>query len=132
MLDSGTYTLIARNELGEAQSSVDLVVNGRETLFLDAQHPEGLERIAELEQPKDFGLPEIPDRECDQSPKFLGNLQDAEVHEFEDINFEIKLVPVNDPTYYYIQILYILYTKYINNKYIMSRLEANYDPISKI
>ena len=79
--DSGTYTVVARNELGEAESSVELVVTGEKVLYLDAQHPEGLERIQELEQPKDFGLEEIPDRECDNPPKFLGNLQDLELNQ---------------------------------------------------
>lgn len=40
--DTGTYTIVARNELGEAQSSLELVVTGQQTLYLDAQHPEGM------------------------------------------------------------------------------------------
>ncbi|KIH57676.1 immunoglobulin I-set domain protein [Ancylostoma duodenale] len=43
--DSGTYTLVARNELGEAQCTLELVVNSSKTLYLDANHPEGLQRI---------------------------------------------------------------------------------------
>lgn len=82
----------------KAQSSVELVVSSHKTLFQDALHPEGLERIQELEQPRDFGLPEVPDRECENPPKFLGNLQNVELPEGQDICFEIKLVPVNDPT----------------------------------
>ena len=96
--DSGTYTLIARNELGEVQSSVNLSVIGQKVLYLDPQHPEGLERIQELEQPRNFGLDEVPDRECDNPPSFMGNLQDLELAQHEDIFFEIKLTPVNDPT----------------------------------
>uniref|UniRef100_A0A915DZ78 Ig-like domain-containing protein n=1 Tax=Ditylenchus dipsaci TaxID=166011 RepID=A0A915DZ78_9BILA len=79
--DSGTYTVIAKNELGEIQSSVELVVTGEKVLYLDAQHPEGLERIQELEQPKNFGLAE-----------------DLELNEMEDVLFELKATPVNDPT----------------------------------
>ncbi|VDK37689.1 unnamed protein product [Gongylonema pulchrum] len=40
--DSGLYTLIARNELGEVQSNLELIVNSDKTLYLDAHHPEGL------------------------------------------------------------------------------------------
>lgn len=62
----------------QAQTSVELSVRPKETLYQDPLHPEGLDRIQELEQPKDFSLPEVPDRECDNPPKFLGNLQDME------------------------------------------------------
>uniref|UniRef100_A0A914H0K8 Ig-like domain-containing protein n=1 Tax=Globodera rostochiensis TaxID=31243 RepID=A0A914H0K8_GLORO len=96
--DSGTYTCVAQNELGDAQTSIELSVKPKDTLYQDPLHPEGLDRIQELEQPKDFSLPEVPDRECDNPPKFLGTLQDIEYPEGDDLIFEIKLVPVNDPT----------------------------------
>lgn len=51
----------------------------------------GLERIQELEQPKNFGLAEVADRECDNPPHFLGNLPDLELHEHDDLHFELKV-----------------------------------------
>lgn len=54
-------------------------MNTKQTLFEEPLHPEGLERIQLLEQPRDFGLQEVPDRECDNPPKFLGNLQNVEL-----------------------------------------------------
>jgi hypothetical protein len=96
--DSGVFKVVARNELGAVESSVELAVRGKETLLTDAQHPEGLSRIAELEQPKDFSLQEVPDRECESAPRLLGDLQSVELNEYEDVNFELHLEPVNDPT----------------------------------
>ncbi|CAI5453407.1 unnamed protein product [Caenorhabditis angaria] len=67
--DSGTYTLVARNELGEAQSSVELLVGSEKTLYLEPNHPEGLERIKELEQDRRQGIAEVEDRTCDAAPQ---------------------------------------------------------------
>uniref|UniRef100_F1KYB5 Titin n=1 Tax=Ascaris suum TaxID=6253 RepID=F1KYB5_ASCSU len=50
--DSGTYTLVARNELGEVQSNLELVVNSKKTPYLRSHYPRRLERIRELEQNK--------------------------------------------------------------------------------
>ncbi|VDO67652.1 unnamed protein product [Heligmosomoides polygyrus] len=96
--DSGTYTLVARNELGETQCNLELVVNSAKTLYLDPHHPEGLQRIQELEQDRRQGLPEIEDRTCDAAPQILGNLQDLVLNEHDDIHQEVKVTPVNDPT----------------------------------
>lgn len=94
--DSGTYSVVVSNELGQVQSSVELSVIGADTLYLDSQHPEGLDRIAELDQPRIFGIQEVPDRESDNPPKFLGNLQDMEINELQDIVFDLIIQPAND------------------------------------
>ncbi|VDK45179.1 unnamed protein product [Anisakis simplex] len=108
--DSGTYTLVARNELGEVQSNLELIVNSQKSLYLDANHPEaslthtkqvhfeGLERIRELEQDRMKPLEQPPDRECHNPPNFIGDLNDMELSEHEDIRVSLKLIPVNDPT----------------------------------
>ncbi|TKR69858.1 hypothetical protein L596_021954 [Steinernema carpocapsae] len=96
--DSGKYTMVCKNELGQAETSLELVVNSQKTLYLDAQHPEGLERIQELEQPRDRGLIEVADRECDNPPKFLGNLENKQLVEDDSLHFDLKLTPINDPT----------------------------------
>lgn len=89
--DSGTYTVLVKNELGQIDSSIELSVLGAETLYLDAQHPEAQERIAELDQPRIFGIQEVPDLESSNPPQFLSNLQDIEINEFEDVNFDLKV-----------------------------------------
>ncbi|PAV62890.1 hypothetical protein WR25_23783 isoform D [Diploscapter pachys] len=96
--DSGTYTLIARNELGEAQCSLELQVGSDKVQYLDPLHPEGLERIQELEQDRRQGIPEVEDRSCDAVPKFLNDLQDITLNEHENIHCDLRLTPVNDPT----------------------------------
>ncbi|VDO27823.1 unnamed protein product [Haemonchus placei] len=96
--DSGTYTLVARNELGEAQCTLELVVGSAKTLYLDPHHPEGLQRIQELEQDRRVGLPEVEDRTCDAAPQIIGNLPDLELNEHDDIHMDLKVTPVNDPT----------------------------------
>uniref|UniRef100_A0A7E4ZS77 Immunoglobulin I-set domain protein n=1 Tax=Panagrellus redivivus TaxID=6233 RepID=A0A7E4ZS77_PANRE len=119
--DSGTYTMVAKNELGQAESSLELVVTKQGVLYLDPQHPEGLERIQELEQPKNFGLNEVADRECDNPPHFLGNLQDLELNENDDLHFELKLTPVHDPT--------MVVEWFLNDQPVLtgSRIRSTYD-----
>jgi hypothetical protein len=77
------------------ESSIELSVAGAETLYLEPQHPEGLERIAELDQPKIYGIHEVPDRESDNPPRFLSNLQDIEINEHEDFLFDLKVKRFN-------------------------------------
>uniref|UniRef100_A0A915PRJ2 Ig-like domain-containing protein n=1 Tax=Setaria digitata TaxID=48799 RepID=A0A915PRJ2_9BILA len=96
--DSGIYTLIARNELGEVQSNLELIVNSEKSLYLDAHHPEGLGRIQQLEQSRIRPLEHPADRECDHEPRFIGDLHDLELNESENIHFALKLEPMNDPT----------------------------------
>ncbi|VDM50390.1 unnamed protein product [Toxocara canis] len=109
--DSGTY---ARNELGEVQSNVELIVNSKKTLCLNPHHPEGalfeentvlkyfegLKRVRELEQDRMKPLEYPADRECDNPPNFIGDLSDKELNEHEDIHLASKILvtPANNPT----------------------------------
>jgi len=47
--DIGTYTCRATNLLGEAVTSAQLTVVGRQDIIFDSQHPGGLEKIQHLE-----------------------------------------------------------------------------------
>ncbi|KAM3716725.1 Kettin [Dirofilaria immitis] len=119
--DSGIYTLIARNELGEVQSNLELIVNSDKSLYLDAHHPEGLDRIQELEQSRIRPLEYPADRECDHEPRFIGDLHDLELNESENIHFALKLEPTNDPT--------MKVTWYINGQPLLasSRVRTQYE-----
>ncbi|KHN75380.1 Titin [Toxocara canis] len=97
-LDFGYVALVARNELGEVQSNVELIVNSKKTLCLDPHHPEGLKRVRELEQDRMKPLEYPADRECDNPPNFIGDLSDKELNEHEDIHLASKVTPANNPT----------------------------------
>ncbi len=47
--DTGTYTCVARNKAGQAETSARLVCHGKESLFLQPQHVESLPRIEYIE-----------------------------------------------------------------------------------
>jgi hypothetical protein len=98
--DSGVYKVVAQNELG--------------SMDLGSMRCSSSRSIAELEQPRDLGcksslflcfsplswlylyLHQIPDRECETGPQFLGELTSVEVNEYEDVNIGLQLIrPVN-------------------------------------
>ncbi|CAB3397921.1 unnamed protein product [Caenorhabditis bovis] len=96
--DSGIYTLVARNELGEAQSNVELVVGNEKVLYLEPHHPGGLARIQELEQDRRRGIAEVDDRTCDAAPKFLNDIDDITINEYDNIHLDLRVTPINDPS----------------------------------
>uniref|UniRef100_A0A0N5ALN5 Immunoglobulin I-set domain protein n=1 Tax=Syphacia muris TaxID=451379 RepID=A0A0N5ALN5_9BILA len=96
--DSGVYTLVASNELGQIESNLELIVHPQKTLYTEPQHPEGLDRIQELEQGKVRSSESLPDRECDGPPMFIGDFEDLNLLEGDDLHLELRVEPVNDPT----------------------------------
>uniref|UniRef100_A0A0N5C356 Ig-like domain-containing protein n=1 Tax=Strongyloides papillosus TaxID=174720 RepID=A0A0N5C356_STREA len=99
--DSGIYKCVASNELGSVESSIELSVTKQGNLYLEPQHPEGLEKIKELEAPKERQLYEIADGECEAPPTLMGEINDGqniEKNEHENIIVLYKLSPLNDPT----------------------------------
>lgn len=95
--DSGVWTAVATNELGTATCETQLIVHGKKSLYLEAQHPEGLDRIKQLEAAREE-RPEEPDRECEGAPKIVGQLKDQTLKEHTNLHLALKLLPVNDPT----------------------------------
>lgn len=75
-----------------------LKVSGKKSLYLEPQHPEGLERIQQLESARGPGRFEEPDRVCTGAPQIRGQLGDQNLKEDDNLHLELKVEPVNDPT----------------------------------
>ncbi|KAK6058391.1 immunoglobulin I-set domain protein [Cooperia oncophora] len=93
--DSGEWTCVAKNDLGEATTSCSFNVLPRSIIYADPQHPASWQRIQELEAPK-VQPEEAPEREHDK-PQFLEPMESLERIEFQPAHFETRLQPVADP-----------------------------------
>lgn len=51
----------------------------------------GLDRIQELEQSRIRPLEHPADRECDAPPLFIGELENLELNENDDLHLELKV-----------------------------------------
>jgi hypothetical protein len=97
--DAGQYTVRAVNKLGEATSSINLNVQGKSSIILDSQRPEGMDKIRQLEEHQPFQRPDIPDLVTRQRPVFTQPLQNIDsIAEGQNAHFECRVIPVNDGT----------------------------------
>lgn len=97
--DAGEYTVRAVNALGESRSSIGLRVIGHDSIITAPQHPEGLEKIRQLETGKPYSRPEVPEPVTRQRPVFTQPLQNIDwIAEGQTAHFECRLIPVGDNT----------------------------------
>ncbi|KRX97619.1 Titin [Trichinella pseudospiralis] len=96
--DSGIYTVVAQNELGEATSEAELHVVGHKSIYLESQHPDGMNRIQKLERQTEIPLHEGIDRISEHSPVLKNQLRDLTLREGSNLHLEVRVEPVNDPT----------------------------------
>ncbi|XP_054275488.1 titin isoform X3 [Macrosteles quadrilineatus] len=95
--DSGVYTCQARNALGEAVTSCSVKIHAKKDLYLESQHPGGLEKIQYLEDASRYRRTEQVDEIITTKPRFvtkpksLGNMREG-----HHAHFECKLEPVTD------------------------------------
>lgn len=95
--DSGVYTCQARNQLGEAVTSCALRVHAKKDLFLESQHPSGLEKIQYLEDASRYKKNELVDEIMTEKPRFVTKPKSLEnTLESQHVHFECKLEPVTD------------------------------------
>ncbi|XP_033210459.1 titin [Belonocnema kinseyi] len=97
--DAGTYTVVARNTLGEAQLSASMVVETRSSIDTSSMHHGAYEKTQRFEDSK-FVEPQYHIEEISKSkPIFVQPLSDPKpVSEGKNIHLECRLEPMGDPT----------------------------------
>uniref|UniRef100_A0A182WJ15 Ig-like domain-containing protein n=1 Tax=Anopheles minimus TaxID=112268 RepID=A0A182WJ15_9DIPT len=96
--DAGEYTVKAINAKGQCKSSIKMQVTAKGAIISDTQHPEGLDKIKQLEGASPFRRPEVQDAVTKQRPVFTQPLQNIDyVAEGQTAHFECRLIPVGDP-----------------------------------
>lgn len=94
--DTGIYTCKATNMLGEAVSTSSIKIEDRHWLLGDTLHPESLDRIGSLEQPK--VSKQEQQEPVYESPVFITHLNNIVCKEADNIHFECNVEPSRDPT----------------------------------
>lgn len=97
--DAGTYTVIARNALGEARLQATMVVETRSGIDTTSMHRGAYEKTQRLEESR-FVEPQYHIEEISKSkPIFVQPLSDPKpVSEGKNIHLECRLEPMGDPT----------------------------------
>lgn len=94
--DSGEWVVQAHNEQGEANTVGRLNCIGRDSIIYDPQQPQSVQRIIELERPRD-AAPE-PAAKPSSPPKFVNPLMAMpEILEGDSVHLEAQVTPVDDP-----------------------------------
>ena len=96
--DSGVYTCRVFNNLGEATSSITFKIQTASSIIMDSAHPEGLQKIREMEDHARGTKRKAEDVRTFQKPVFTVPLQNLdEIVEGHSAHFEGRLIPVGDP-----------------------------------
>ncbi|GMR57574.1 hypothetical protein PMAYCL1PPCAC_27769, partial [Pristionchus mayeri] len=92
--DSGEYTLVVRNDKGEARSTVNIDCQMKGSLFTDSFHPNSIQKINQLEQPMMRAEPQ-PDAERVAPSIPLPASMDT-LHESQTLHLEAQISPIDD------------------------------------
>ncbi|KAK3888336.1 hypothetical protein Pcinc_007597 [Petrolisthes cinctipes] len=96
--DSGNYLCKATNKVGEAVNSCSVKVAARRSIYFDTQHPEGWEKIQNLEQRGRYDRIEVTEPPM-QAPRFTSELRgNTLLSEGQHVHLEGRVEPVHDPT----------------------------------
>ena len=95
--DAGQYSVRAINALGQCVSSIELNVSAKDSIILESQRPEGLEKIRALESQQPARRPDVAEPTTTQRPMFTQPLQNIDnIPEGQIAHFECRLIPVGD------------------------------------
>lgn len=100
--DSGIYTCVATNRVGQDQTHASLVCEGKEGLLLNTQHANALGPIGQLDSYQVHIGPVLEDRPEEiyslQQPRFIMHPQpQISVSQDDRVHIECKVHPANDP-----------------------------------
>jgi len=94
--DSGTYMCKAINKQGEAVNTCQINVSSRRSIYLESQHPDGLEKINKLEAAGRPARMEI-EEPAPTAPRFVTELRGTtEIYEGQTAHFECQVEPLHD------------------------------------
>lgn len=94
--DSGIYTCKATSSLGENVTSCNVNCFAKSQLILESQHPEGLQKIQQLEDQSRYRREIIEETAMKTKPSFTSNMTALSLREGQNAHLECRLEPVND------------------------------------
>jgi len=93
--DSGTYTCVATNCLGQATSSCTLLCHTKESILVDTMNVDAMSKITQLEHRSSRTV--TAEEAVMQAPVFTAPMKDQNLMENAPLHFEARLIPVGDP-----------------------------------
>ncbi|KAI6230227.1 Hemicentin-1 [Aphelenchoides fujianensis] len=89
--DSGVYTCVIRNEVGEARTDTNIQIIGHDVLFLDPQHEGSWRAVQALEAPKE--KPEEAEPAPPEAPQFTQSMESLQRIETQPALFSTRVQP---------------------------------------
>lgn len=95
--DAGIYTCRAYNSMGEDATTAQLTVISKKEIVSDSQHPDGLQKIQNLEDSSRYIRSEEEETNITQMPRFLGPMKCTnKILEGQRAHFEARVEPQSD------------------------------------
>ena len=93
--DSGTYTCVAKNAIGQAITECTLTCHSKDSILLDTMNEDAMSSIKRLESRTN--RKSIIEETTSQAPVFTQPMKDKHLAENAPLHFEARLIPVGDP-----------------------------------